>query len=69
MAISENWAYLLEPGLREVFYVQRDALAAESKIPLLFNTITSTKAIASQNVVLSNRVVPAYFLAEPAAVP
>jgi hypothetical protein len=44
MAISENWAYLLEPGLREVFYVQRDALAAESKIPLLFNQITSNKA-------------------------
>jgi len=44
MAISENWAYLLEPGLREVFYVQRDALAAESKIPLLFNQITSAKA-------------------------
>ena len=44
MAISEQWAYLLEPGLREIFYTQRDALAAESKIPLLFDEIGSSKA-------------------------
>lgn len=42
--ISENWAPLLEPGLRTIFEIQRAALAAESRIPMLFNIQTSTKA-------------------------
>jgi phage major head subunit gpT-like protein len=44
MAISEQWAQLLEPGLRQIFEVARAALVAESKIPMLFNAMTSTKA-------------------------
>ncbi len=44
MAISEQWAELLEPGLRSIFQVQRDALAARSVIPVLFNVATSDKA-------------------------
>ena len=44
MAISEQWAELLEPGLRAIFETQREALAAESKIPALFNVATSNKA-------------------------
>lgn len=44
MAISEQWAYLLEPGIRQIFNVARDALAADSKIPLLFNVMGSQKA-------------------------
>ncbi len=44
MAISEQWAELLEPGLRSIFEVQSEALAAESRIPMLFNVIGSTKA-------------------------
>lgn len=44
MAISEQWAELLEPGLRSIFEIQRDALAARSLIPVLFNVTTSTKA-------------------------
>ena len=44
MAISEQWAELLEPGLREIFEVRKAALAAESVIPVLFNVIESTKA-------------------------
>jgi len=44
MAISDNWAELLEPGLREIFEVQREALAAASIIPVLFNEIDSSKA-------------------------
>lgn len=44
MAISEQWAQLLEPGLRAIFSVQRAALAAASKIPMLFNVEGSTKA-------------------------
>lgn len=44
MAISEQWAELLEPGLRTIFEVQRDALAAESRIPMLFNVLSSSKA-------------------------
>jgi phage major head subunit gpT-like protein len=44
MAISEQWAELLAPGLRQIFQVQRDALAARSVIPILFNVSTSTKA-------------------------
>src|SRR4030067_3630185 len=44
MAISEQWAELLEPGLRAIFVEQQQALAAESKLPLLFNVIPSGKA-------------------------
>lgn len=44
MAISEQWAQLLEPGLRAIFSVQRTALAASSKIPLLFSVGGSGKA-------------------------
>jgi len=44
MAISEQWAYLLEPGLRTIFEMQAEALAAQSRIPLLFNVTTSNKA-------------------------
>ena len=44
MAISEQWAELLEPGLRAIFEAQREALAAESRIPALFNVVPSTKA-------------------------
>ena len=44
MAISEQWAELLEPGLRAIFVEQQTALAAESKIPALFNVIGSGKA-------------------------
>lgn len=44
MTVSENWAELLEPGLRSIFYVTFGALAADSRIPMLFNTIGSTKA-------------------------
>ena len=43
-AISEQWAELLEPGLRSIFDLQRDALAAESKIPMLFNVVDSSKS-------------------------
>jgi len=45
MAISEQWAYLLEPGLRAIFDIQRTALAAEAKAPMLFNVQGSTKAV------------------------
>jgi hypothetical protein len=44
MAIQEQWAELLEPGLREIFETQRTALAAMSKIPMLFNVTGSSKA-------------------------
>jgi phage major head subunit gpT-like protein len=44
MAISENWANLLEPGLRSIFNKQRDAIVAESRIPMLFDVQTSRKA-------------------------
>lgn len=44
MAISEQWAELLEPGLRAIFETQREALAATSRIPQLFNVTTSGKA-------------------------
>lgn len=44
MAISENWAYLLEPGLRTIFFNQTEALAATSRVPMLFNVMNSTKA-------------------------
>lgn len=42
--ISENWAPLLEPGLRSIFEIQRAALAAESRVPLLYDVATSSKA-------------------------
>ena len=45
MAIQEQWSYLLDPGLRMIFEIQRTALAAASKIPLLFNTSPSSKAV------------------------
>jgi phage major head subunit gpT-like protein len=45
MAIQEQWAYLLDPGLRSIFQIQRDALAAESVIPRLFNVASSSKAV------------------------
>lgn len=44
MAISEQWAQLLEPGLRSIFQVQVEALATESRIPMIYNVIDSTKA-------------------------
>lgn len=44
MAISERWAQLLEPGLRSIFELQATALAAPSRIPLLFSVQDSTKA-------------------------
>lgn len=44
MAISEQWAELLEPGLRSIFELQTEALAAQSLIPALFNVLDSTKA-------------------------
>lgn len=44
MAISEQWAELLEPGLRSIFYKQVDALAASAKAPLFFNIQGSTRA-------------------------
>jgi phage major head subunit gpT-like protein len=44
-AISEQWAELLAPGLRRIFEVQRDALAAEAKMPMLFGVDSSQKSI------------------------
>jgi len=44
MAISEQWAELLEPGLREIFFQTSGALAANSRIPALFDVTTSTRA-------------------------
>jgi len=44
MAISEQWAQLLEPGLKQIFYVETQALVADSRIPMLFNIMDSTKA-------------------------
>jgi len=44
MAISEQWAELLEPGLRSIFDLQTEALVASSLIPVLFNVTTSSKA-------------------------
>ncbi len=42
--LSSNWANLLEPGLKEVFYLRYQALSEPSRIPMLFNTDTSSKA-------------------------
>jgi hypothetical protein len=44
MAISEQWAELLEPGLRRIFEIRAGELAAASVIPQLFNVMSSTKA-------------------------
>lgn len=44
MAVSEQWAELLSPGLRAIFFLAEQALAAESKIPMLFNEIGSEKS-------------------------
>jgi len=44
MAISEEWANLLEPGLRSIFMSTLGDLAASSRIPLLFGISASTKA-------------------------
>ena len=44
MAISEQWAHLLEPGLRSIFNKQKEAIVAESRIPSLFNVMSSQKA-------------------------
>lgn len=44
MAISEQWAQLLEPGLRAIFQEEVEALAAVAKRPILFNIETSAKA-------------------------
>lgn len=44
MAISEQWVELLEPGLRAIFEEQTEALAADSRIPLLFNVQGSNKS-------------------------
>ena len=42
---SQDWAYLLDPGLRAIFELQRNALAEVSRIPMLFNIASSNKAI------------------------
>ena len=44
MAIAEQWAHLLEPGLRSIFNKQKEAIVGESRIPVLFNQMTSQKA-------------------------
>ena len=44
MMISENWAQLLEPGLRSIFTTTYGSLAASSRIPMLFNVVSSNKA-------------------------
>lgn len=43
--IAENWPNLLEPGLRSIFFLQRDALIAASPVSRLFNIQSSTKAV------------------------
>ena len=43
MAISEQWANLLEPGLRKVYMDEYMALAGTSVIPTVFNVQGSTK--------------------------
>ena len=43
-AISENWAELLEPGLRRIFFDAVDGVVATSRIPLLYNVLGSAKA-------------------------
>jgi len=43
--VASNWPYLLEPGLRQIFYVQTEALVAQSPVPQLFNVTDSSKAV------------------------
>ena len=43
--ISENFGELLVPGLHKIFFDTFAALAAESRIPMLFNVMGSTKAV------------------------
>jgi hypothetical protein len=42
--ISENWANILEPGLRAIWYQQINAIVGSSPVPLLFNMQTSEDA-------------------------
>ena len=44
MPISEQWAELLEPGIRQIFQIQYEALAAMSVIPQLFRVMNSAKS-------------------------
>ncbi len=44
MAISEQWAELLTPGLRSIFFLTFSELSAASRIPMLFNELSSTKS-------------------------
>lgn len=44
MAIQEQWAELLEPGLRQIFFKTFSDLAAPSLIPVLFDQGASDKA-------------------------
>lgn len=44
MAISEQWAELLEPGIRAIFDQAIGELASASRIPILFNVARSNKA-------------------------
>lgn len=44
MANSEQWAELLEPGIRKVFMDEFMMLAQASRIPMLYNVDTSQKA-------------------------
>ena len=43
-AISEQWANLLEPGLRSIFNTTREGLAASAVAPQIFNVSSSAKA-------------------------
>jgi len=43
-ALSTNWAELLEPGLRSIFDITREGLAATAVTPQLFNVTGSSKA-------------------------
>ena len=45
MAIKEQWAELLEPGLRKIFDIATGELAAASRIPALFNMQGSSKSV------------------------
>src|SRR5712664_2818390 len=43
--VQPNWPELLEPGLRNIFFLQTQALVKASPIPRLFNVTTSPKAV------------------------
>ena len=45
MAISEQWAELLSPGLHAIFDLQMEALAAQAQAPLLFLCIQQKQAM------------------------